>query len=146
MQMPFNLHTLDLGILSSQNCGQNCIGIERLVVHSSQHDELLQRLSELARRLRLGSVLFSTDGLIAPIDCGAMISRDRFRELERLIADAVHEGAQLEVGGNRWTHAYLDGGAYFTPTVIGNVHQGMEIAQNECENATHFHLLSLTEI
>lgn len=85
------------------------------------------------RKLRLGSVLHSADGYISPVDCGAMISSDRFDELERVIAEAVEAGAQLEVGGSRWTHSYLEGGAYFSPTVIGNVHQGMDIAQRECE-------------
>lgn len=60
-----------------------------------------------------------------------MVSRDRFDEIERIIADAVDSGAQLEVGGSRWTHSYLEEGAYFSPTVIGNVNQGMEIAQRE---------------
>lgn len=119
--------------LSSQNAGQNCIGIERLIVHSSQHDLLLALLADHVRKLRLGSVLHSADGYISPVDCGAMISTDRFDELERIVADAVEAGAQLEVGGSRWTHSYLEGGAYFSPTVIGNVNQGMEIAQKERE-------------
>ena len=117
----------------SQNAGQNCIGIERLIVHSLQHDTLLALLAERVRKLRLGSVLHSADGFISPVDCGAMISSDRFDDLERVIAEAVESGAQLEVGGSRWTHSYLEGGAYFSPTVIGNVHQGMDIAQRECE-------------
>jgi acyl-CoA reductase-like NAD-dependent aldehyde dehydrogenase len=62
-----------------------------------------------------------------------MISADRFRELERLINEAVQEGARLEAGGSHWKHVYLEGGSYFAPTVIGDVQQGMEIAQNERE-------------
>lgn len=84
------------------------------------------------RKLRLGSVLSSIDGFIAPVDCGAMISSDRFAELERIIAAAVQEGAHLEVGGSRWKHAYLEEGSYFAPTIVGDVQQGMEIAQKEC--------------
>lgn len=89
-------------------------------------------LSERVKKLRLGSVLYAADGFIAPVDCGSMISSDRFGELERVVTEAVQDGAQLETGGARWKHAYLEGGSYFSPTVIGNVHQGMEIAQREC--------------
>lgn len=102
-------------------------------MHTSQYEQLLAMLTERVRRLRLGSVLHSADGFIAPVDCGSMISSDRFGELERLITEAVQDGAQLETGGARWKHAYLDGGSYFSPTVIGDVHQGMEIAQRECK-------------
>ncbi|KZS93340.1 meiotic sister-chromatid recombination aldehyde dehydrogenase [Sistotremastrum niveocremeum HHB9708] len=115
-----------------QNAGQNCIGIERFIVHSSQHDELVRTLTERTKRLRFGSVMSpSAEGYIAPVDCGAMISRDRFSELERLINNAVEEGASLETGGSRWKHVYLEEGAYFSGTVLGNVENGMEIAQTE---------------
>jgi acyl-CoA reductase-like NAD-dependent aldehyde dehydrogenase len=117
----------------SQNVGQNCIGIERFIVHSSQHDELVEILADKARKLRCGSVLSpSSEGYIAPVDCGAMISHHRFAELERLINAAVEDGAELVTGGSRWKHAYLEEGSYFMPTVVGNVNNDMEIAQTEC--------------
>lgn len=118
----------------SQNVGQNCIGIERFIVHASQHDELVSLLGERARKLRCGSVLSpSAEGYIAPVDCGAMISHHRFPELERLVEAAVRDGANLATGGQRWRHAYLEEGSYFVPTVIGNVDNTMEIAQTECQ-------------
>ena len=89
-------------------------------------------LAERTRKLRCGSVLSpSSEGYIAPIDCGAMINSVRFGELERLIDAAVEEGATLEVGGRRWRHAYLEEGSYFGATVLGNVDVTMEIAQTE---------------
>lgn len=121
----------------SQNAGQNCIGIERLIVHSSQHDELLEELGKRAETLRLGSVLYSADGYISPVDCGSMISSDRFSTLRTLILDAVHEGASLVHGGGQYKHAYLDNGSYFMPTVIGDVLPSMAIAQTECESGLY---------
>ncbi|EJD03805.1 meiotic sister-chromatid recombination aldehyde dehydrogenase [Fomitiporia mediterranea MF3/22] len=123
------ISTLMRGVF--QNAGQNCIGIERIIVHASQYDELLEMIVERATNLRLGSVLHATDGFISPVDCGSMISRDRFSELERIISDAVKDGASLHVGGLTFRHAYLEDGSYFSPTVIGDVHQGMEIADKE---------------
>ena len=88
---------------------------------------------ERASKLRLGSALHATDGYVSPVDCGAMISRDRFSELERIVNEAVNDGASLHVGGTQFRHAYLEDGAYFSPTVIGDVHLGMEIANKEGE-------------
>ena len=118
---------------NSQNAGQNCIGIERLIVHSSQHDELLEELRARVEMLRLGSVLYSADGYISPVDCGSMISSTRFSDLRELITEAVHEGASLVYGGEQFKHAYLNNGSYFTPTVIGDIVPSMSIARTECE-------------
>lgn len=90
-------------------------------------------ITERVKKLRLGSVLSAADGFIAPVDCGSMISSNRFSEIERLLTEAVQDSASLEVGGTRWKHAYHEGGSYFSPTVIGDVHEGMEISQRECE-------------
>lgn len=66
-----------------------------------------------------------------------MISHHRFAELERLVNGAIEDGASVEVGGQRWRHAYLEDGAYFGGTVIGNVDNGMEIAQTERKFLVH---------
>ncbi|KAG5647167.1 hypothetical protein DXG03_001122 [Asterophora parasitica] len=114
-----------------QNMGQNCIGIERLIVHRSQYDDLHAILSERIAKLRLGSVLApSPEGYVSTIDCGSMISRERFQGLERIIRDAEEGGAIVE-GGVQYNHIYLENGAYFTPTLVGAVHSTMDIAQQE---------------
>jgi len=73
----------------------------------------------------------SSEGYIAPVDCGAMISSDRFDYLERIIRDAENQGAEVCCGGTRWKHPYLEDGCYFKPTVIGGVEPEMEIAHRE---------------
>lgn len=63
-----------------QNSGQNCIGIERFIVHSSQHDELANMFREKTKKMRFGPALTEAspeENYVAPVDCGAMISRDR---------------------------------------------------------------------
>lgn len=115
----------------SQNSGQNCIGIERLLVHSEQYDELHEILSKRISKLRPGSVLSaSVEGYVPTIDCGSMISRERFPGLERIIQDAEEAGANV-IGGTAYSHVYLEQGAYFTPTLVGPVYPSMEIAQSE---------------
>jgi len=119
----------------SQNAGQNCIGIERLIVHNSQYDELYAIFAERVQRLRFGSVLStSEEGFVPTVDCGAMISNQRFRTLEKLISDAEEAGANVDVGGKQWHNAYLPGGAYFDGTVVGDATPEMEISQTECKS------------
>ncbi|KAF8130467.1 meiotic sister-chromatid recombination aldehyde dehydrogenase [Mycena galopus ATCC 62051] len=114
-----------------QNAGQNCIGIERLIVHESQHDELYDMLQKRVERLRLGSVLSPSDsGFVATVDCGAMISGERFESLSTVIQDANDAGADVH-GGLPYKHVYQDKGYYFQPTIVGPVMPEMRIAQEE---------------
>ncbi|CAO1623956.1 unnamed protein product [Parajaminaea phylloscopi] len=126
-----------------QSAGQNCIGIERFVVHESLVEELVDAVVPRVKAMRLGSWLQDTpkgrleessgrdvgdDG----VDCGAMITDLNFDDLEGLIADAVQRGAKLHVGGKRHRHAKWAAGNYFEPTLLSNVTEDMPIAQREC--------------
>ena len=113
-----------------QNAGQNCIGIERLLVHTSQYDEVYQTFLERARSLRVGAAL-AADGVGTGVDMGSMVSAARFQRLEDIIDEARQQGAKVEQGGARLRHPYLENGAYFAPTVIGEVNPEMKIAQEE---------------
>ncbi|KAJ7632158.1 Aldehyde/histidinol dehydrogenase [Roridomyces roridus] len=114
-----------------QNVGQNCIGIERLIVHKSQHDALYDMLQSRVEKLRMGSVLStSEEGFVATVDCGAMISRDRFESLTNIIQEAHDEGADVH-GGAQYNHVYQDKGYYFQPTIVGPVTPEMRISQEE---------------
>ncbi|KAJ7771668.1 meiotic sister-chromatid recombination aldehyde dehydrogenase [Mycena metata] len=118
-----------------QNAGQNCIGIERVIVHQSQHDELYDMLQKRIEMLRLGSVLTTSDaGFVNTVDCGAMISRERFASLSTVIQEAHNAGADvrpLANGGEQYNHVYQDKGYYFQPTIVGPVKPDMRIAQEE---------------
>ncbi|KAJ7168193.1 Aldehyde/histidinol dehydrogenase [Mycena crocata] len=115
-----------------QNVGQNCIGIERLIVHQSQHDELYDMLQKRVEMLRLGSVLAPTDtGFVTTVDSGAMISRERFESLSNVIQEAHDAGADVHGGGAQYDHVYQDKGYYFQPTIVGPITRDMRIAQEE---------------
>lgn len=60
-----------------------------------------------------------------------MISRDRFRDLKRVIDEAEHNGATVETGGKPYVHPYFGSGSYFYPTVVGNPPTESLIAQLE---------------
>ncbi|KAK2460632.1 hypothetical protein APHAL10511_007102 [Amanita phalloides] len=116
-----------------QNMGQNCIGIERLIVHTDLYDDLQSLLSERVKKMRPGSVIAqSPEGYVATVECGSMISGNRFDALERIIQDAVENGAEVTTGGGAYKHHYFENGYYFTPTIVGgNLDPKSEIAQDE---------------
>ena len=116
--------------------GQNCIGIERILVQEDQYDALYEMLSDRIKKLRTGSVLTCTpEGYINTVDSGSMINGDRFEGIQRVIADAAEEGCQVEgVGesaGRRYAHPQHEHGYYFTPTIVGSVTKDMQIANIE---------------
>ena len=113
-------------------------------MHTSQYDELYAIFTERVEKLRFGSILStSEEGFVATVDCGAMISDQRFSTLERLISDAEDAGATVEVGGKQWRSAYLPGGAYFDGTVVGDATPDMEISQTE-RKSPNYTLISRT--
>jgi len=122
-------------LFNSQNMGQNCIGIERLLVHSEQYDDLYAIFKERVSKLRVGSVMSPQQaGFMAIVDGGAMISHERFRGIETLINDAVDGNAYLVGGAEFKNHPYHPDGYFFQPTVVGPVDESMEIAQKECRS------------
>lgn len=112
-----------------QSSGQNCIGIERVIVSDKNYDKLVEILD---KRLTDSPIRQGSDiDHLEDVDMGAMISDNRFSELERLVDDAVSKGARLLHGGKRWKHPSYPQGHYFQPTLLVDVTNEMDIAQQE---------------
>ncbi|KAF2272952.1 Aldedh-domain-containing protein [Westerdykella ornata] len=112
-----------------QSAGQNCIGIERVIVLPRLYDRFIAHLTPLISALKPGSILNADSD--HPIDIGASIAPANFSTLESFIQDAVSQGARLLVGGKRYTHPDHPQGHYFSPTLIVDVTPEMKIAQTE---------------
>jgi len=120
--------------LCSQNAGQNCIGIERLIVHSSQYDDLREIFESTIAALRLGTIWPPPDGeYVTPVDMGSMIDGFRFQHIQTLIKDAEENYGADTVGGERHNAVYYPHASFFKPTVIGPVPPEAAIAQEECK-------------
>lgn len=126
--------------------GQNCIGIERFIVHRSLYDSFVQTMKGRVEGLRCGPPLYPGAAERGPVDCGAMISDRTFGTLERMLGDAEKEGANVLVGGKRLVHHEWTEGHYFEPTLVVDVTREMEIAMQEGELAAAFSLLLLKQI
>jgi acyl-CoA reductase-like NAD-dependent aldehyde dehydrogenase len=113
-----------------QAAGQNCIGIERIIATPKVYDKLVFALEPRIKALRVGSIFDAPKG--EQVDMGAMVSDGSFDRLEKLIQQAVKDGARLLVGGQRLNHPVHHSGHYFQPTLLVDVTQHMAIANEEC--------------
>ena len=103
--------------------GQRCTASSRVVVDQRVADDVVERLSERVRALRLG------DGLDPDVDVGPLINSKQRERVHSYTEIGVQEGAKLLVGGER---AELEGGGWFyEPTLFDHVHPDMRIAQEE---------------
>ena len=133
---------LTLTWLRSQANGQNCIGIERYLVHRSRYQEFLNIMTPRVKKLRCGAALSSPSSgkTMNVVDCGAMISSRLLTQLEDMLQLAEKQGARILAGGKRFSHPDWPEGHYFQPTLIADVTSQMDIATKEREFSTPHYL------
>jgi alpha-ketoglutaric semialdehyde dehydrogenase len=105
--------------------GQRCTATSRLILQDGIHDELLSRLIDRVRDLKLG------DGRKDGTDVGPLISQNALEKVERYIDIGQQETADLLCGGKRPTGKDLNNGYFFEPTIFGRVRAGMRLEQEE---------------
>jgi len=88
--------------------GQNCIGVQRLLIHRDIYDEFKKRFVARTKQYKIG------DKLKEDTDMGPMITETEAERVERWVNEAVEKGATLLTGGKRE-------GALYEPTVLENV-------------------------
>ncbi len=105
------------------NAGQNCVASERVIVDRAIAPAFERRVVELVRPMRQG--LSSETNTV---DIGAMITPLQLELVERLVAQAIEEGARLVLGGHR---VHADFGDFYAPTVLAGLTPEMTIMQEE---------------
>ncbi|MFN8188740.1 MAG: aldehyde dehydrogenase [Gaiellales bacterium] len=102
--------------------GQTCIAGSRLLVHESVHDELVARLVERARTIRLG------DPTAPETEMGPIAYREQLDRVTGFVERAVGEGAEVAFGGGPDPAL---GGLFMQPTILTGVRNDMEVAREE---------------
>ena len=107
------------------NKGEVCSAGSRLMLHKDIHDQFLDRLTDKARKMRVGNPLDPKT------EMGAQISQTQLDRILKYIQSGLEEGAKLLCGGERDTDGEKAKGFFVKPTVFGHVKPTMRIAQEE---------------
>ncbi|QLD88235.1 aldehyde dehydrogenase family protein [Natronomonas salina] len=105
--------------------GQVCISINRHLVHESVYDEYVERLTERAESLPVGSA-HDDETVVAPI-----IDEGQRDEMLGYVEETVEAGATLETGGEAVPMEGVDDSLLVPPTVLSGVTNDMPAAANE---------------
>ncbi len=102
-----------------RNGGQACTCVNRIFVEEKIHDQFVEKLIAEVKNLKVGN------GLEGSPNMGPMISDAAVKKVERLVDDAIKNGAKCEIGGK------IIEGQFFAPTLLTNVSHQMQIANEE---------------
>ena len=105
--------------------GQTCMAGSRVLVHSSVHDALVERLTARVGRARMG------DPNAADTEIGPVATEPQLARVLEYIGIAKAEGARCVLGGERARRAECGSGWFVEPTIFTGVTNTMRIAREE---------------
>ena len=98
--------------------GQNCLSVQRVYVHASLFERVLEHVVRRTEGLRIGPKLdYSTD-------VGPLITEVEARRVAEWVEEARAGGATVQLGGRRH-------GAYYEPTVLTDVPVDSRVIREE---------------
>src|ERR1700760_3179508 len=103
------------------NAGQVCSAGSRVLAHEKIHDEVVERLTQRAKSLRMGDPADRATSL------GPVISEKQMKSILNYVDIGQKEGALLTTGGRR----VGDRGYFISPAVFAGVEHEMRISQEE---------------
>ena len=101
----------ELSTAKLRNAGQVCVSPTRFYVQEGVYDRFVAGFTERMEKTPVG------DGLVEANRMGPMANPRRPETMERMLADAVANGARLRTGGERLGNE----GYFWRPTVISDV-------------------------
>ncbi|WP_085692603.1 MULTISPECIES: aldehyde dehydrogenase [unclassified Pseudomonas] len=105
------------------NTGQICHSLTRVIVPRAKHDQMVDALANIARKIVVG------DPFADDTTSGPLASARQRETVERYVAKGIAEGARLVTGGKRPESPKK--GFFYEPTVFANVDNRSAIAQEE---------------
>jgi succinate-semialdehyde dehydrogenase/glutarate-semialdehyde dehydrogenase len=103
------------------NAGQSCIAAKRFIVEDSVHDRFVSLFVDAMRSKKMA------DPLLEDTDIGPLARHDLRDELHQQVKASIEMGADCLLGGE----IPPGDGAYYPPTVLGNVKSGMPAFDDE---------------
>lgn len=103
------------------NAGQICLAGTRLLVEESIVDDLMERVTEVVAKMKVG------DPREPDTRIGPLIHPSHAAKVAGLVERAIADGAKPIIGGG----PHPAGDLYFQPTILADVEQNSEIVQTE---------------
>jgi acyl-CoA reductase-like NAD-dependent aldehyde dehydrogenase len=103
--------------------GQRCTATSRVIALADVKNELLERLVERARKIKIGP------GLDETVEMGPAVDEKQWRTDLEYVRIGQQEGARLVLGGKRPEH--LSKGYFIEPTIFDHVEPHMRIFREE---------------
>ena len=98
--------------------GQNCLHVQRLLVHEDIYDSFVKRFVAAAEAYQVG------DKLDESTDMGPLINEAAATRVEAMVNEALDAGATLLTGGER-------SGTFIAPTVLADLPDTCALAREE---------------
>ncbi len=103
------------------NQGQCCCAGSRLFAHESVFDKVIDGMSNIAAKIKIGP------GLDPATELGPLVSEEQFDRVTGFLKSGKDQGAKVNAGGNRSG----DRGYFVQPTVLSDVQPGMKVVDEE---------------
>ncbi|HEY4710112.1 MAG TPA: aldehyde dehydrogenase family protein [Candidatus Acidoferrales bacterium] len=103
------------------NHGQCCCAGSRLYVEAKEFDKVVDGVSQLASKIRVGP------GLEPTTDMGPLVSEEQMNRVCSYLESGYSEGAKATVGGGRQGEK----GYFVKPTVLVNTNEKMKVVREE---------------
>ena len=104
------------------NHGQCCCAGSRLFVHEKIYDRVVEGVSDIASKIRVGP------GLDPQTEMGPLVSEEQYQRVSGYIDSGLREGAKAAAGG----HETGNGKGYFVkPTVLTDTNPNMQVVREE---------------
>ncbi len=100
------------------NAGQVCIAVKRIILHEAIADEFVDDMVSETSKLKIGNPMN------IETDVGPLIDEEAAIKVEKVVNDALNNGAKLLLGGKRE-------GAFYTPTILDHVKPEMIVVSDE---------------
>ncbi len=108
-----------------EGTGQSCTAGSRLFVERKVYDQVISKIIERARALRVDL----PDAPGAQLGPSASFSQRDF--IEKMVEGARKDGAEILIGGSRPTEPRLAKGAFYLPTIVAGIKNISNISQQE---------------
>jgi len=105
--------------------GQFCMTGSRLLVHEHIADRVRRDLAALLEAVKVGPASDPAS------DMGPIIDKPNVERIDKIVDDAISQGAQVMVRGGPVTDGPLAAGAFYRPTLLEVTDNSMPIVQEE---------------